>query len=121
MKNNPFEAAQEALKSDSPSYSNTDLQKFNIVTEGLRLLQDFKNIFAVTRLTGNQINLMTRLVTIGEWWEIPEYEQICNRLSVMQLSKDGASRKEIVQVLIGLTKKKGKLEKAKDAFMEGDD
>jgi hypothetical protein len=120
MKFNPFEQAQEALKDESPRYSSTDLQKFNIVTEGLRFLQEPKDIFAITRLSGNQVNLITRIIMIGQWWEVPEFEQICNKLAVLQLSKDGLSRKESVQVLIGLTKKKSKVEKVKDALTDSD-
>jgi hypothetical protein len=121
MKNNPFDAAKETLGDVEVTYSNTELQKANAISEGIRLLQNMRDIFAISDFTGEQIILLTKTRIVGEWWGIKEYKDICEMLAIMQLSKNRQSRKEIVQVLIGLAAKKNLAEKAKDKIKgEGD-
>lgn len=106
MNNNPFDDAQKVINQKELVYSSTELSKISAIAEGVKQLQDFKNIFAVTDLTTTQIMLFSQARTEGEFWDIPEYSIILKELATMLLSKDRKSRKEIIDALGGMSGKK---------------
>jgi hypothetical protein len=110
MKHNPFEMAQEALKDDDPRFGNTDLQRQNSIVEGIKLLQNPKNIFLISDFTPRQISLLIRIRVVGQWWQIPQYEEVAQMFGEMVLSQKRGSRKEAVQVMIGMGQKKTVIE-----------
>lgn len=107
MKNaNPFTDAAKSMESQTVVYSNTELQKISAIAEGIKQLNDFKNIFAVSDFTPLQIMLISKARIIGEFWNINEIETILTDLAVLSLSKNRKSRQEIINALIGLAGKK---------------
>lgn len=105
MKKSPFDMAAEALDDNDSTFSSTDIQKANAITEGIKALQYPIDFFSISEFTSQQIVLITKARIVGEWWKIGEYTKICEMLAVMQLSRNRKSRDEIVKVLIGMQKK----------------
>jgi hypothetical protein len=115
--NNPFEDAARSIKSQNREvvYSDSELQHTNAIGQAIDRLQDTANIFAVTDLTDTQVMLFSQAETLGEFWDIPEYDQILRGMATMLLSRGRKSRAEIIQMTGGLTKKKTAGERIKAA------
>ena len=105
-KDNPFDMAREALNDDNAPYSNAELTKVSAISEGIKQLQNFKNIFGVTDLSPDMVVLFSKARAIADFWDIPEINEILEGLAILRLSKDRKSREEILKALIGLSGKK---------------
>lgn len=120
MGNNPFEDAQKQISQGGQTiYSNTELARVSALVEGIKQLQDFHNILAVTDLSPQEIMLFSMAKTDADFWDIPEITQILRGLAIMKLSNGRKSRAEIIEALAGMGKKKLTMKDRIDGFMKG--
>lgn len=118
-KPDPFSDAIKQLNiSENETYTSTELMKISAITEGIKQLQDFRNIFSVTTLTANEAVLFSKAQVIGEFWNIKQIDKILRGLATMKLSINGKRADQIVNILIGMNRKKTTKEKVTD-FIKG--
>lgn len=120
-KSNPFEEMlRQANKPQDESFSSTELMKISAITEGIKQLQDFQNIFSITTLSNSEAVLFSKAKIIGSFWDVPQIEIILRDLAMMKLSINGKRADQIVDVLIAMNHKKGIKEKVKDFISGGE-
>jgi hypothetical protein len=119
MSKNPFDDAEKQISQDL-RYSSTELQKISAIAEGVKQLQDYFNILALTELNGEQIALILKLKTEAKYMDIPQLNEILQDFAIMKLSEGRKSRDEIVRVLIGMSGKKSLKEKVQGLVKKND-
>lgn len=102
--NNPFIQAQDMLGNDS-KFSNVELQKLGGVTELVKQLQDFNNIYGITEYNSREIILNSKISTMSKIMDFPEYMDVLKFIAILKLSSNRKSRDEVGSILNGMRKK----------------
>ena len=106
-----FKNANEYLNSGD-TIKTDEIKRNQLISEGIKHLQNFLNPYGVTRLSNMEATLFSLANLEADLWELPEQKLALKDLAVLKFSQDGKSREEVTNTIIGLagggkTKKKG--------------